>query len=686
MAWKNAALLSAAVAAATGVFAGYSAGLAQTQVASAGCVPVAAPAAGAAAPAPAVRARQPDPAAAPPDATDAGTCPAIPDEPEPPFGVFPAPPPPRQIAVPAGHYLPCGLKNFTYRYRGKVKLLHHFRKPASGLRCASSTFASLSGGRICVHDARCLKTGTWSPCRPIRGRSEKAPPQPSYPLTHGADIGSADCVVVRCGGPPGCRYPHGGKGRCVHGGRNILTRVVPAPAAAARSQPRRQQLNIVVLLIDSVSWNSYIANFEALQQHIRGLAERRGVHVYNFCHSRSVGHNSAPCQVPMMTGLNHDAIRRDGVYRRDRDLIFAEAQRAGFITAYHFGAVFFEMFPALHLTYSGQRDWKPVAEIDHWNWDFLTEETQTAASNTFQEKRYGCVGDRLTTDFLPPFVDGVFSAYPRRLRKFVWAFDELPHQNDRDMAPRTEPALLRTLSFLDENGHLNDTAVVLLSDHGLGMGHWSETKLGRRERWNPLLTVMLPAWFPDVYPANARALQQNQHRITSSYDVHQTVRHLMSLPSPPPRAKSHGASLLEQLESRSCRSMGLLEKSCPELNETDLPVARMPNPQRAAFEMLANDALLLVNKYVTERAETRDCHSDVRLSRVEEVTRNEMIVLKEDEQVFYDVVFLSEPAARWHIKVLESEYAAKKLEDCALFAGRCAPHCAGGRSECTECR
>eukprot|EP00755_Sulcionema_specki_P013731 Sspe_Gene.54798::Locus_30194_Transcript_2_4_Confidence_0.286_Length_1845::g.54798::m.54798 len=496
---------------------------------------------------------------------------------------LPAPPP----SPTPGHFLGCTLKNYTKTKGAKTTVLHHFRKEPNGLECASSTFASLDEGRLCIHKASCL-SGWWSPCRPINAE-KRGIRLPKHPISQGAQI-PHECIVVYCPSEEGCR--HSAKDRCNQGHRNILTQIIPHDTPNRNRAAPRPLLNVLVMLIDSIAWNMYLVNMREINSKVQQLAGR-GYHAYNFCHSRSVGHNSAPCQVPMMTGLNHDVIRSPAKYTRARDLIFADAHRLGYVTGLHYGAVWFEMFPAMNLTRH------PVPEIDHWNWDFLTEETMTPAGNTFQADRYGCVGDRLTPDFIPTFVEGMYKAYPDE-RKLVWAFDELPHQNKRDMGPRVTPAVTRTLDWLEAEGHLNDTAVLLLSDHGLGMGHWSETKLGRRERWNPFKVIITPPWFQKAFPDMARALQENQHHITSSYDVYHTVKHFLMLPHAPP-PKTHGNTLLSPLPpKRTCQQMGLLGNSCPHLEESDVPIATLPKGELTAFTRLVRQGIDTVNAYIKE--------------------------------------------------------------------------------------
>ena len=76
-------------------------------------------------------------------------------------------------------------------------------------------------------------------------------------------------------------------------------------------------------------------------------------------------------------------------------------------------------------------------------------------------------------------------------------------------------------------GWLRDAVVMLVSDHGSHMGPAFEfTAGGRLEQKLPLLTVLTPRWLERELPGAVEALEANQQRFVTAFDVYATLRHL----------------------------------------------------------------------------------------------------------------------------------------------------------------
>lgn len=127
---------------------------------------------------------------------------------------------------------------------------------------------------------------------------------------------------------------------------------------------------------------------------------------------------------------------------------------------------------------------------------------------------------------------------------------------------------------------LNNTVVMMLSDHGLHMGlNFVYSINGRIEHMNPFLAMLVPPWLTRRYPDIATALTANQQKLTSGYDVFTTLNHILhfdgsssaKLRQQFPRwhkASGYGnatftASLLGSIpEGRQCADMPMPEQYC----------------------------------------------------------------------------------------------------------------------------
>lgn len=73
-------------------------------------------------------------------------------------------------------------------------------------------------------------------------------------------------------------------------------------------------------------------------------------------------------------------------------------------------------------------------------------------------------------------------------------------------------------NFLSEI-NMSNTIVMVLSDHGLHYGPWFQSKVGERERAEPILFMSLPSTHNDLHSIVAA----NSQRWTSPFDVHATL-------------------------------------------------------------------------------------------------------------------------------------------------------------------
>lgn len=82
-------------------------------------------------------------------------------------------------------------------------------------------------------------------------------------------------------------------------------------------------------------------------------------------------------------------------------------------------------------------------------------------------------------------------------------------------------------SSFDE-GLFNRTAIFVLGDHGNRMDFIRRTKVGNIEDRMPMVTVILPEWVSMRYPSWKESLHENRKRLTSTYDIYATFRHILS--------------------------------------------------------------------------------------------------------------------------------------------------------------
>lgn len=79
--------------------------------------------------------------------------------------------------------------------------------------------------------------------------------------------------------------------------------------------------------------------------------------------------------------------------------------------------------------------------------------------------------------------------------------------------------------------NINKTILILMSDHGLRWGSFRETYQGHLEERLPLLIFILPESFKQKYSLAYRNMIFNQNRLTTPFDLHETLKNLLDVTS-----------------------------------------------------------------------------------------------------------------------------------------------------------
>jgi len=89
--------------------------------------------------------------------------------------------------------------------------------------------------------------------------------------------------------------------------------------------------------------------------------------------------------------------------------------------------------------------------------------------------------------------------------------------------------LKSTLEWFHEGGYLNQTILILMSDHGARYGGIMEYQQGQIENRMPFLFFVIPSWFKQKYARAFQNLKDNHDRLTTPFDVYETLTDLITL-------------------------------------------------------------------------------------------------------------------------------------------------------------
>lgn len=112
------------------------------------------------------------------------------------------------------------------------------------------------------------------------------------------------------------------------------------------------------------------------------------------------------------------------------------------------------------------------------------------------------------------------------------------------------------MEFLKTSFHeglFNRTVIFVLGDHGNRMDFIRRTKVGTIEDRMPMVTVILPEWVSKVYPSWKDSLRDNRLRLTSTYDIYATFKHVLSTLNNRSKSTDIEPRLLNNIEDKNVR-------------------------------------------------------------------------------------------------------------------------------------
>ncbi|XP_077491202.1 uncharacterized protein LOC144101852 [Amblyomma americanum] len=260
-----------------------------------------------------------------------------------------------------------------------------------------------------------------------------------------------------------------------------------------------------------------------------------------------VGDNTFPNLVALLTGKEaYTQVKHPGVSGETFDdvpFIWKDFSREGYLTLF---AEDFPEFGVFNYLARGFR-YPPT--------DFYFRPYSLAMESSFLVRTSSnlCFGNvpkhKLQMDYVQRFIEVNNGSQPY----FAFSFlVEISHEYMQQVAAADED-IVRFLTFLRDGGHLDNTYLFFLSDHGHRFDSIRETFVGRLEERLPFFAVRPPSGSPRLKStlrkgsATAvaassgaaaahvssesllKALQTNAGRLTTPYDTYETFRDILSL-------------------------------------------------------------------------------------------------------------------------------------------------------------
>lgn len=363
--------------------------------------------------------------------------------------------------------------------------------------------------------------------------------------------------------------------------------------------PRREDsLNVLVLTFDSVSHNHFL---RSVPLAYKILTEELGAVVLN--NYNVVGDGTLAALFPILTGKTElefpDARRKlNNIFPQHinpEHFLFGQLHQDGYHTAY------FEDLPKVG-TFTTRLNGFKCQPADHYLRSFFLEDYKIKLK---EKVNFFCVGGTPTFHLL---MDLTRNFMLRRGKRFgLTVISDIAHE-EPTLFSSVAKDLSNLLRTFKASGILENTLLIVMSDHGSRFTALRRTYQGKIEERLPFMSIVLPDKLKRTRPDAETFLKANVDVLTTPFDIHTTIldvvglKHLCNNYTVPGSDLPRGMNLLEPIpKSRSCSEADVVIHWCVCLNWTDVP--RSDNIYEKVPIALAN----FINKLLAEsdKCETR---------------------------------------------------------------------------------
>ncbi|XP_043463756.1 uncharacterized protein LOC122499454 [Leptopilina heterotoma] len=319
---------------------------------------------------------------------------------------------------------------------------------------------------------------------------------------------------------------------------------------------RARKLSVLLIGLDNVSRLNFYRN---LPKTVGYLDEKGWLLMKGY---NKMGENTFPNLMALLTGQGEkeaaENCKPTVPFGLDNcPMMWYNFRNAGYVTAYAEDEADWSTF-----------NWLKTGFV-HPPTDYYLRPYIVATEKLLKTRRrfvnYYCTGPELATErILNSAVDFAVKFQNTPYFGFFWT-NAVTH-NSLSSLSILDPGILSRLQHLEREGVMNDSMIIFLSDHGIRFGEFRKTFMGWYEERLPFFYIWLPKWFRDENPEAYRSLTANQNRLTSPFDLYETLRDIL-MRADGDAASSTGCSKCQSLfktvpDERGCEDAGISSHWC----------------------------------------------------------------------------------------------------------------------------
>lgn len=302
-----------------------------------------------------------------------------------------------------------------------------------------------------------------------------------------------------------------------------------------------RQLSVLLLAIDSISRSNLIRAMPKTAQHLydTGWFELQGYNKASESIPNSevknkqlkrfqIEDNTFPNVMAILTGNSFPLIEKicNPYVLGQLDacsFIWTEFKKSGYVTSYGEDETWMSSFNYLKFGFS-------QPPTDYYLRPYMLAAEKYLSTSTKHRMTY-CLGYKQSVEHIYDFAID-FATYYKNDASFGLHWVNTFSHNDISSPSSMDDKMRSYLNVLDSRGILNESMVVLLSDHGMRFGPTRRLFSGWLEERLPFIFIWLPEWFRKEHPEIVNALNINRNRLTNPYDLHMTLKHVLQLSNP----------------------------------------------------------------------------------------------------------------------------------------------------------
>ncbi|XP_037082450.1 uncharacterized protein LOC119103104 [Pollicipes pollicipes] len=285
------------------------------------------------------------------------------------------------------------------------------------------------------------------------------------------------------------------------------------PSNKTRQNENDEVLNVYLIGLDSVSrlnFRRFLPNIEKLL-----IDKFHGIPMMGL---NKIGVNTFPNMLAFLSGLQMDQLNQSLRKEPFDDLpfIWKEFSRLGYITMFN------EDTPEI-ATFNYKKQGFYRTPTDY----YLRPLYQAIEHSSYVKSRKTlCINKRPQIDFQLQLLQDFMNE--ATTPQFALLFSSaLSHEGPLTYVKDMQDRLHQFLIWYKDTERYNSSIMLFFSDHGMRFGPVMRTELGGYESRMPFFYVLLPPWYAVRYPQRVRHLRANARRLTTFFDAHATLRHLL---------------------------------------------------------------------------------------------------------------------------------------------------------------